>query len=234
MTFKTPLGRIGSDLWANIRMRAIHRELRGTENKRILDIGAANKSYMSEDFSNNNEITVSDLERSNLIKIRNRNYKRIILDLTTVDKNYQNYFDIIICADVLEHIEDDTLAMCNLYKLLRKDGVLLFTSPAYSRHFGIHDVVCGHFRRYDRNDVLSLANKANLKVTKIRLLVSMLLPIFLILQTNQSPPSGLSSTGQSHLEKKILFLLDMVSRFDEWLNLPFGITIMAVMEKRSN
>jgi SAM-dependent methyltransferase len=40
-------------------------------------------------------------------------------------------FDLITHTEVLEHVPDDTLAMAELYRVLRPDGRLLFTVPLF-------------------------------------------------------------------------------------------------------
>ena len=52
----------------------------------------------------------------------------IIMDLTKLPE-YLPPFDIIICYHVLEHIEDDILAMKNLFKLLKPGGHLWVQTP---------------------------------------------------------------------------------------------------------
>jgi len=41
----------------------------------------------------------------------------------------ENYFDVIICSHVLEHIPDDTLAMSELYRVLKKEGWAILQVP---------------------------------------------------------------------------------------------------------
>jgi SAM-dependent methyltransferase len=66
-------------------------------------------------------------------KINNVNFA--IEDLTKI--NHQNKFDLIVCVDVMEHIEDDVKVFHNFYSALKKDGYLLINSPSI---FGGSDV----------------------------------------------------------------------------------------------
>lgn len=54
-----------------------------------------------------------------------------------VNVNHQNEFDLIVCVDVMEHIEDDEQVFSNFYKVLKKGGYLLINSPSI---FGGSDV----------------------------------------------------------------------------------------------
>jgi SAM-dependent methyltransferase len=56
-------------------------------------------------------------------------------DLTKIE--HQNVFDLIVCVDVMEHIEEDEKVFANFYRALKKDGYLLINSPSI---FGGSDV----------------------------------------------------------------------------------------------
>jgi SAM-dependent methyltransferase len=43
------------------------------------------------------------------------------LDITDIDFE-DNYFDVILCSHILEHIPDDKRAMSELYRVMKKDG----------------------------------------------------------------------------------------------------------------
>ncbi len=57
-------------------------------------------------------------------------------------------FDLICMFDVLEHIERDVDTLVALGKLLKPNGRLLITVPAYQWMYGAHDEFLQHKRRY--------------------------------------------------------------------------------------
>jgi len=59
-------------------------------------------------------------------------------------------YDVICALDVVEHIEDDRLALEWLGEHLRPGGILVTTVPAYQLLFSDHDRALHHFRRYTR------------------------------------------------------------------------------------
>lgn len=67
-----------------------------------------------------------------------------------------NFFDIVVSFDVFEHIEDDKGAVSEIYRVLRKNGVLLFIVPAFQFLFCGHDKAMGHKRRYDKKTLKKL------------------------------------------------------------------------------
>lgn len=74
-------------------------------------------------------------------------------------------FDTIILSNVLEHIKDDlnALQMCN--DILQKTvGRLLLLVPAHKFLYGTLDEETGHFRRYEKKDIITLAAKSNFEI----------------------------------------------------------------------
>lgn len=76
-------------------------------------------------------------------------------------------FDCVCAFDVLEHIEDDAQALAQWVRWMAPDGKLLLSVPAHRSRWGAGDVWAGHFRRYDRRDLLALAEAAGLAVERL-------------------------------------------------------------------
>ncbi|MBS2965421.1 class I SAM-dependent methyltransferase [Actinocrinis puniceicyclus] len=69
-------------------------------------------------------------------------------------------FDLVCAFEVLEHIEDDTAALESWARRVRPGGWLLLSVPARQGRYGAHDVLAGHFRRYERAQLAALLEKA--------------------------------------------------------------------------
>jgi SAM-dependent methyltransferase len=88
-------------------------------------------------------------------------------NLTTL--NDVDLFDIILSVDVMEHIEEDLLVFQNFYKSLKKNGVLLISTPSDkggSDVHGEHEVsfIDEHVRDgYSINDITSKLEKAGFR-----------------------------------------------------------------------
>ena len=63
-------------------------------------------------------------------------------------------FDLVCACEVLEHLADDVGAISRWRRHLRPGGSLIVSVPAGRSRFGPHDERQGHFRRYDRADVV--------------------------------------------------------------------------------
>ncbi len=57
---------------------------------------------------------------------------------------------MIVCCDVLEHIDDDSAACRELFRVLAPGGTLVVTVPAGHSLWSAHDLALGHRRRYAR------------------------------------------------------------------------------------
>jgi len=61
-------------------------------------------------------------------KVNLKNVEFKIDDLTKI--NYENKFDLILCVDVMEHIEDDVSVLKNFYRALKSGGYLVINTPS--------------------------------------------------------------------------------------------------------
>ena len=69
-------------------------------------------------------------------------------------------YDVVLCSQVLEHIEDDKQAVQNLFKMTGK--YLLLTVPGGK--FNSTSKLVGHFRHYNKNQLVELVESAGFKV----------------------------------------------------------------------
>ncbi|MBI4863041.1 MAG: glycosyltransferase [Candidatus Riflebacteria bacterium] len=76
--------------------------------------------------------------------------------------------DTVLSSNVLEHIEDDLLAVRNMKSVLAPKGRLIVIVPAMQRIYGTLDQAFGHFRRYDRTTLGKLLEESGLEVEQIR------------------------------------------------------------------
>jgi len=75
-------------------------------------------------------------------------------------------FDGIYTSNVLEHIEDDLLALNQLHAALRPGGVLAVYVPAFMSIYTELDTHAGHFRRYSKSELLEKLGDANFHVLR--------------------------------------------------------------------
>jgi SAM-dependent methyltransferase len=66
--------------------------------------------------------------------------------------------------DVLEHVPDDLSFLQMLTRSLKKNGRLYLTVPAYDCLWSREDEEAGHYRRYTRTKLISVLERAGLRV----------------------------------------------------------------------
>ncbi len=57
-------------------------------------------------------------------------------------KELEHSFDLIICHDVVEHIEDKSLFLRNMRAYLKPQGFIFMSFPAWQMPFGGHQQIC--------------------------------------------------------------------------------------------
>jgi SAM-dependent methyltransferase len=66
-------------------------------------------------------------------------------------------FDCVLYVDVLEHIEDDAAELTCAYERLAPRGAIVVLSPAHQALFSAFDAAIGHYRRYNRQRLMTIA-----------------------------------------------------------------------------
>ena len=74
---------------------------------------------------------------------------------------------LVVAFDVLEHIEEDRLALQEIARVLRPGGRLLVAVPADMRLWSAHDEAVGHVRRYSRTELVSAVAGSGLQVESV-------------------------------------------------------------------
>ena len=138
---------------------------------KILDAGFGNGSLSIRASNNNLNITGIDLSEkfveyvSEKIKdFPNINIKQgDITDLPFDDNSFEGAF----CGEILEHIEDDSRAIKELNRVLKKDGIVILSVPANPKLWDKSDEWASHHRRYTKENLKKLLEDNGFKVEKI-------------------------------------------------------------------
>lgn len=78
--------------------------------------------------------------------------------------DWDGVFDIVMAFEVLEHIEDDGEALARWRRCLKPGGRLMVSVPAHQSRWDASDVWAGHFRRYDRSQLISLLEREGFEI----------------------------------------------------------------------
>ena len=142
---------------------------------KILEIGSGlgniSKFFLREDC----EIMLTDFRTEYCLALREKfeSFSNLLgvnnidlghPDFDNVYSNFFNSFDTVFALNVIEHIEDDILAVQNCKKLLKENGNLIILVPAYNSLYNKFDEELGHFRRYTRQSLSKLLNRNGLEI----------------------------------------------------------------------
>jgi len=151
-------------------------------------------------------------------------------------------YDIITALDVIEHIEDDLAALRAISGALAPGGRLLCTVPAFNFLWSAHDTINHHKRRYRKPELQAKLQAAGLTVKKISYYNTLLFPLIAATRMlgSRFQKKAAGHRGESDVKPVIApinFALCSVFGFEKHLlkaiNLPFGVSLIAVAEKRS-
>jgi SAM-dependent methyltransferase len=83
---------------------------------------------------------------------------------------YKEHFDSVVYVNVLEHIEGDEKELSCAYSGLKKGGHILIFAPALSYLYSDFDRKVGHYRRYHKKDLITLANQVGFNIVDVKYL----------------------------------------------------------------
>jgi SAM-dependent methyltransferase len=86
-------------------------------------------------------------------------------------------FDVVCALDVLEHVDEDTLAVEQLSQALRPGGGIIVSVPQHMWLWSAADEYGRHRRRYSRRQLVGLLDQAGFDVMRATSSVSLLLPV---------------------------------------------------------
>lgn len=143
---------------------------------RILEIGSGIGNISEFYLRDNRTIMLSDI-RDNYCEYLQSRFESVpacegVLQLDLVHPNfdteyaeYLNSFDGIFALNVVEHIQNDEIAIANAYKLLKKSGRLVILVPAYQSLYNNFDKALEHYRRYTEGSLKTLFKKSQFDIT---------------------------------------------------------------------
>ena len=113
-----------------ISLKLIKENLMG--DKRILDIGCATGNFLYKIQKINKEAELYGIDSSlRMIEIAKNKFKEIkFYNLKAEEANFpENFFDIITIIEAFHHLQNQTLALERISRILKPNGILLIVEP---------------------------------------------------------------------------------------------------------
>jgi SAM-dependent methyltransferase len=146
-------------------------------------------------------------------------------------------FDVVLLADVLEHIQDHQRSAQVALRLLRPGGLVVATVPAYQWLYAPRDAYHGHFRRYGKTQFRKLWTMPEAQI----MLLSHYNTLLFVPAAVARLASKLSGRASQPTDLRIPprplnDCLELTMRSESHLlgrvPLPFGLSLVAVVRKR--
>lgn len=146
--------------------------------KSVLDIGSGVGTIDFYLASKGKKVTGIEISTS-AVSLAKKNAKLFNLDkmvtfvnTTFPSKILSGKYDLVIFSEVIEHLEDDFIALKEIWKILKPGGLLIITTP--SRNAPLYrlgllnkfDISVGHLRRYTLPELTMLVEKNGYMVMK--------------------------------------------------------------------
>ena len=141
--------------------------------------------------------------------------------------------------DVIEHLEDPSTVLQEIFRVLEPGGELICTVPAYQFLFSDFDRSIGHFRRYTRKTLSALLIQNNYKlVHKENIFFSLILPAFVLRKFFTTQRSDNCATETKQIDRFQVPLRSLLRQFlliffkaESFLKLPFGLSLLYCVTK---
>ncbi len=147
-------------------------------------------------------------------------------------------FDAVVAFDVLEHIEDDEAALKEWRRVIKKDGSVFITVPAYKWLWSGHDESLFHFRRYTAAILRLRAQNAGFKVSKCAYMIVFSLPLvagFRVLHKALRKKTMSEETSYVAVPKIVnstfIGLLNLEAKLQRYGSFPLGTSVIGVFKK---
>lgn len=196
----------------------------------ILEVGSGIGNISKFLFLKARTLYLTDIEDKYLIRLKSlyAHYPQIKVLKYNLEQNPIDAIekiDTVVCLNVLEHIKDDDHALNEMHDLLQTGGRLLLLVPAHHILYGSIDKAIGHFRRYEKIELIDKLQKAGFIIEKIRFInLPGVLGWFInsrILNRKAVPNFQVNLV---HLIRPWLFI-------ERHIKIPFGLSIFVTARK---
>lgn len=205
-------------------------------NLRILDVGCG-PGGTSVSFNIFGTVMGTDYSTTALKIALRRGLNVFKSKLTEIPVKNES-FDIITALDVIEHIQEEQQVLMEIKRILKSDGFVVITVPAFKFLWSEHDVAVSHVRRYNIPSLRRSLQTAGFSIVRISYFVSFVFPFVVIYRlltrsgakkTNPKPNMNKLPSIVNNTLEKIMRLEDNILKK---CNFPFGVSIVCIAKKQ--
>lgn len=197
----------------------------------IVDIGCGTGGNL-EAFSKLGSVYGVDKSKLAVNFCHKRGFKKVKVGSSEKTGLKNSFFNVVTLLDVLEHVEEEK-TLKEMKRILKRNGYLIITVPAFSFLWSKWDEVLHHKRRYTTDRLSQLLKDNNFQVVKITYLYSFLVIPVLLIRTfkqliNKKEYSSDFKISNFFINKIMEVLTDKERNFAFKNGLPFGTSIICL------
>ncbi len=237
----TQLSKFEDNYWWNQGRRRIlcdllYKQINGRKNLKILDVGCGSGGT-STAFLQFGQVTGTDFSSLALKFAKNRGLTNVVKSSVTSIPFSSEKFDIITVLDVIEHVKEDNLVLNEIWRMLKPNGIVVVTVPAFQFLWSEHDVASMHVRRYNNSSIVKVINESKFKIIKISYFVTFLFPFIAMyrLLIKRKIKEKKAECDFIEFPKLINSFFEKIMRVENKLlkkiNFPFGLSIVCLAQK---
>jgi SAM-dependent methyltransferase len=218
----------------------LDRALAGRRGLRVLEIGCGAGGMLGQ-LQRYGEVYGCDIDQECVDFCKNRGFERLLCasgyELPFADGS----FDLVALFDTIEHIPDDVKALHEVQRLLKPDGVLFVSAPAYEFLWSQNDRIAHHFRRYTRRRLRRTVAAAGLQPVRTTYFNTLLLPLIVpavlwqkLLDRLGRLPAGYNNASvrvPRFLNRVFTWIMSSERYWLRRLGLPCGHSLIAVARR---
>ena len=142
--------------------------------RNVIELGAGIGNLTVQLAARRRRYISADIDDEHLARLRSRLQYRRNVEVCHCDlqcpadfERFTNSLDSVICLNVLEHVENDALALSNIRSVLVPGGRALILVPEGMSVYGSLDEVLGHYRRYSETELRDKMQQAGFHIEEI-------------------------------------------------------------------
>jgi len=203
------------------------------KNPNILDVGCGTGKNMDA-LQKQGDVWGIDISQEALLYCKKRGLTQIKKGSAENIPFDSEIFDVVCALDVLEHV-DDISAVKEIKRIIKNNGYIIITVPAFDWLWSKWDEVLHHKRRYTKETLSELLRAEGFTIKKNTYMHSFLVvPIFLMRKIKERQKKHYDSDFQINNNGMNIFFSGLSKLEQWWINrydMPFGTSVLCIAQK---